>query len=312
MKQRPHNIFIVVLNWNNYSDTVETIESLFKADLLSSKILLVDNGSDDGSGSKLKEKYRDHPNMRVMIREENSGFVGGNNAGIDIALSEGADWIMLLNNDVEVDPGFLKEMIEVADPDPKIGMLAPLIYYYDKKDELWSSAGGFDRLTASIRIRNKNGSRAGDGKPLLGTEFISGCCMLIRSSLIRDVGLLDGDYYFYCEDADLCFRALAKGYKLSIVTGSRIWHKIARGFGGADRPDYMYYQIRNRLLLVKKNFSAAYYIYALFVTVITYVPYRITGMIIRGSGAASVLGCLKAAARALFDVNAKKYGKAEV
>jgi len=274
MTINPDRIFIVVLTWNNYKDTNETLSSLLLSELLGAQILVVDNGSCDGSVEKLQKEYK-QKNITFISNAENLGYVGGNNFGIKYALALGAEYVMLLNNDVKVAPDFFRELLQNIKIHKNVGIVAPIIFYYDHPSIVWSDAGKYNKFFAGVKIKGQNRLFDINDKKVREAQFVSGCCMLVRREVLEKIGLLDDDYYFYSEDLDFCLRAIEKGFNIIVVPESKIWHKIARGYGSSDDPRYLYYQIRNRLLLSKKHYGILHQIYTIIFTAFVYVPYRI-------------------------------------
>ncbi len=113
------------MNWNGKEDTVKCIDSLHKVTYPDFTILISDNASTDGSVDLLKHRY---PDIEVIVNEKNLGFAGGNNTAIRRALQNGSDYVLLLNNDTEVDPRFLSELVKAAEADPAIGIAGSKIY----------------------------------------------------------------------------------------------------------------------------------------------------------------------------------------
>lgn len=175
------------------------------------------------------ERYSDLPSKRRMIlieNDENYGFSEGNNIGIRYALKNlNPDYIMLLNNDTVVDPDFLVELVETGESDDKIGIIGPKIYFYDFNgldDVIWSVGGVVDlsRYPGYHDIEM-------DSEPTGSTidvGWISGAAMLIKASLLPS-NLLNSEYFFGCEDVDLCIGMGEKGYKMVTNLKSKVWHK---------------------------------------------------------------------------------------
>lgn len=266
-------IYIIILSWNNYDDTKETIESLLKSDLLEARILLVDNASTDGSFEKLKKEFESNRSVKMFLNSHNDGFAGGNNIGIKKALAEGADYILLLNNDVIVKKDFLSLLFKNANILSNAGIVAPRIYYYNNKNIVWSDAGFFNKLRVGVSIINKDRLIQDHTSNPVSADFVSGCSMLIKSNVFKDIGFFDEDFFFYSEDMDLCFRAKDAGYAIYLVPDSKIYHKVSKSMGDMSNPLYVYYQVRNRLLLSKKHFSLLFFIYAIIFTEVLYIPY---------------------------------------
>ena len=127
----PKQLAIVLVNWNSFELTKDTLESLHQTTFTNYDCIVVDNGSIDGSGDRIETAF---PNCIVLKSSTNKGFTGGNNIGMDYALQNGYEYIMLLNNDVAVEPNFLEPLISRLDQDPKIGAVQPLIYFHHDRN----------------------------------------------------------------------------------------------------------------------------------------------------------------------------------
>lgn len=274
-------VTIVILNWNGWQDTIECLESLYRIDYVNYNIILLDNGSIDCSiesirnylNSKLRslsiveyggEFHRflsdsiasshqdEHP---VLIKcEKNYGFAEGNNIAIEFALNAmNPEYILLLNNDTVVDRKFLSELIKTAEKDDNFGLVGPKIYYYDfkgRKDIISMAGAKIDMIKGqTIHIGAREKDRGQYDQPL-EADFLEGSCLLIRSSVLKEVGLLNPNYFAYWEEAELCRRASEAGYSLQYMPRSKIWHKISRTSNTIAKT---YYQTRNRLWFMKQH-----------------------------------------------------------
>lgn len=250
------NIYIIILNWNGLNDTFECLKSLRQVTYPNFEVIVVDNDSTGNDVEVLKEKYGSFV-FKFIINESNLGFSGGNNVGIKYAMENGSDYILLLNNDTIVEPDFLSIMIDNSDKNENVGILTPMITYFNDKDKIWSAGGNISRLKASGFTfgHNKN---AADYRFNKTCTFGSGCCMLIKREVIEEVGLLDENYFLYLEDTDYCQRTADAGYKLFYVGESRIYHKVFSTTGRSNDLLPLYYSIRNRLYFARKNFSRTY------------------------------------------------------
>ena len=246
-------VAIIILNWNGKEDTIECLESLKHITYPNYEILLVDNGSTDGSVECFRERY---PGMEIIENGENLGFAEGNNVGIRRAMDEGVDYVLLLNNDTVVNPEFLTELIEVSENNSLIGIVGPKIYYYQSKQIIHFAGGRLNLWTGKpshIGI-NEIDSRKHD--TIKEVDFITGCAFLIKCKLINDVGALDKTFFCYLEEIDLCLRAKKTGAKMCFVPKSKVWHKISKtsekhtGF-------FEYYDTRNRFYIIKNHATLA-------------------------------------------------------
>ncbi len=253
MKTNHPKIFIILVNYNGEKDTLECLDSLKKITYKNYKILLVDNASKNQKEFVLKiQEY--FPEIKVFAQKENTGFAGGNNIGIDYAIKNQADYILLLNNDTKVAPDFLDKLIEASQKNPKGGLFAPKIYFYDKPDVIWhasckfSWAGGGKPMQYMKKDKNKSETK------IKKTEYVSGCAMLIKKDVVQKIGKLNEEFFMYYEDTDYSLRAKKAGFELFYVPSSHIWHKVSQSTKKAmTNPKIHYYHVRNALLLSKRN-----------------------------------------------------------
>jgi GT2 family glycosyltransferase len=285
MSDRP-KIFIVTLNWNNYKDTSQCLSSLRGIDYPNHQVVLVDNASSDGSVGKIGGSF---PEITLIKNANNLGFAEGNNVGIRYALDQGAEYVLLLNNDTIVRPDFLSKLLQPALADPNIGVLGPKIYL-DNSSVIWFAGGKLNKATGVTFHVGEGQFDRGQLNDPLDMDFASGCAMLIKCDVFEKCGLLDKDYYHSYEDADFCIRAKGTGIKIEYVPQSIVYHKLARSSGGRRSAFYLYYRTRNHLLFKQKRKIETLFFWPVFVFL---VLRRVFGALIIGrpSGAwATILG----------------------
>ncbi|MFA4640546.1 glycosyltransferase family 2 protein [Pyrococcus kukulkanii] len=215
--------------------------------------------------------------MILIKNKDNYGFAGGNNVGIKFALSVlNPDYVLLLNNDTVVDKRFLGELVKVAESNEKIGIVGPKIYYYDYngRSDIINFAGEHFILPLAIGIKYGNKKKDNNAfNKVKNVNKIDGACMLIKNSVISNVGLLDERYFLYLEDNDYCIRSKRAGFILLYVPSAIIWHKVSastRGLQGKVSLTTFYYLVRNRFLLTRK-FSLIHWIcYIVFFFIIDF------------------------------------------
>jgi len=245
-------VYILLLNWNSWKDSIEGIESCRNLSYPHFRILLVDNGSTDGSEAILRERF---PEMEVIQTGANLGFAGGNNVGIRYALEQGADYVWLLNNDTVVKPDSLSALVQIAQADKTVGMVGSKIVYHGEPDLLWYAGAVVDSKKPYRPFHlGLNQRDRGQYDAACDTGYITGCSLLARREMIDAVGLLDDDLFLYFEDADWSARAKAAGWRLVYCPESLVYHKVSLSIGGAASPTLLYYTSRNRLYFVKRNF----------------------------------------------------------
>jgi GT2 family glycosyltransferase len=217
----PAAVTIVVLNWNLRDDTLACLASLERAALGGAQVLVVDNGSRDGSVAAIRERF---PHVRVLALPENRGYAGGNNAGIRAALDAGAEGVLLLNNDTEVAPDFLAPLVQAAEPG--VAAVSSTIFRLDRRELL-------DVGYAEVHFGRRHVVQLAGANALPGERFARrqeiqvavGCSVLLRAEALRTVGLFDEEYFAYHEDVDWCLRARKYGYRLLLEPHSRVYHR---------------------------------------------------------------------------------------
>ena len=245
-------LVVVVLNWNGLDDTralLRTLERCRLPDGWSASVLVVDNGSTDGSPQALAAEF---PRAEVLALPENLRFAGGNNRGVARALASGADAVMLLNNDTEADPALLERLLLALAERPGAAAAAPLIYFAAPGGRIWYAGG---RCTPALGLTAHRGLRRDDRgqyRSIEPTGYLTGCCLLARREAWERVGLLDERYHIYAEDADWSLRARAAGYELLFVPTARLWHKVSASAG--DMSGWKVYQrLRANLTLFARH-----------------------------------------------------------
>ncbi|MBU3964767.1 glycosyltransferase family 2 protein [Patescibacteria group bacterium] len=248
-------VSIIILNWNGWQDTLECLDSLAKIDYPNYEIIVVDNGSTDESAEKIKIWINTHKSVisyKLLVNSYNAGFAGGNNVGIKYALKNGADYVLLLNNDTLVEPNFLSELVKIGESDKKIGLIGSKIYFYPPigAPRVWFAGGKINWL--KTRGSHLNYSQTDkEYEALKVTDYLTGCCLLIKREVIEKIGGLSDDYFLYYEDTDYCLQAREAGWQCALAPESHIWHKISRSTKEFS-PSYLYYHARNGLMMAKR------------------------------------------------------------
>jgi len=254
-------VVIIILNWNGKNDTSECLDSLNAITYQNYEIIVVDNGSTDGSQQHFKDKY---PGIFLIETGQNLGFTGGNNRGITAALQKNADYVLLLNNDTIVDRLFLEELVYAAESREDVGILNPKIYYYDQPRLLWYAGGNLSLLQGLPRHFGFQEIDSGQYDKMKEVNFITGCAFLIKRKVIENIGLLDEKFFCYSEDADWSIRAIKAGYKGLYVPSSMIWHKIGISTKVKGIEFGMRMGTRNVMYVVYKHASKMHFVIFLF------------------------------------------------
>lgn len=247
---------IVIVNWNSAAVTSDCLESLRKLIYPNYTVIVVDNGSEDNSVSKLRTEF---PEIILLENHENRGFTGGNNTGIDYALNNKLDLIMLLNNDTIVKPDFANILVEKLLSDNTIGAIQPKIMYNQERDVIWNAGGFFNSFFSLLKTRGLDKTDVGQFDKAECIDWITGCCFLTRSNLVREIGNLDDKFFIYYEDSDWSFKIKNLGFKLMYEPQAIVYHEVGMsnknrsGHGEGNVSPFTYYMIiRNHLFFIRR------------------------------------------------------------
>ncbi|MFQ5527253.1 MAG: glycosyltransferase family 2 protein [Thermoanaerobaculia bacterium] len=219
----------IVLNYNGREVTLQALASLDKMTYPDFDLIHVDNGSTDGSSDAVA---REHPEVVQIRVEENTGAAPGMNVGLDYACREKYDYILVLNNDIEVEPGMLDELMAVAESTDRVGCVGPKAYYFWARDKIWS-AGGVIRFKESVtRERGMLETERGQYERNEEVDYINGCALLTPRSVVEEIGPWDPLFHLAAEDADWCMRMKRRGYRCMYAHRAKLWHMVSHTAGG--------------------------------------------------------------------------------
>jgi GT2 family glycosyltransferase len=267
-------IGVVVVNWRGADDTIACLESLAAASPRPAGVIVVENGSGDGSLAllsawaeggrvsstviherELDGEYRHAGGawLTIVASEHNRGFAGGSNLGIslleaDLRLSH----FLLLNNDAAVEPGYFRDLTAALSAVPDAALLSGTIYEGHDRSRLWYAGGGWLALRSLGKHRRELPTIATP----TSTDFVCGCTMLISRPALARLGRL-AECYFpgYMEDAEYSWRARAAGLRLVYAPHATAYHKVSASFGAeASSPTLSFTKQRHRMLFVRRNY----------------------------------------------------------
>lgn len=240
-----NNIAVIILNWNGKKDTIPCLESVKKIKYGRFVPIVVDNGSTDDSAEAIKSQF---PDLVLIETNQNLGYAGGNNVGIEYALKRGFEWIFLLNNDTLVDEHILDEMLKLA-PTYQIIGAKPYVYPFNGKlDHLggkWNLKKGHFDLVGQNQTDEE---LQWDGQ----IDYVTGCSILIHRSVFETIGVLEPKFFLFWEESDFCHRATKAGFKIGVSLSAVLYHKGSASFVGG-KPHSTYFWWRNRLLWIERN-----------------------------------------------------------
>lgn len=224
-------VYAVILAFNHYEDTRECLKSLEETDYEALSIIVVDNGSSDGTPNKIRAEF---PNVQVIETGRNLGVPWGYNIGFSCALRMGAEYILMLNNDTVVDPQMLRYLVDAAQSDPEVGILMPKVLYYHNPEVIWAVGGRHRTFPPAHVIVGQNRPGAAFDKPFY-LEYALSCGLLIHRRAFEKAGLFDPGYFFYFDDWDFSQRVRAHGLKILFVPEARMWHKVSKTTRDANK-----------------------------------------------------------------------------
>ena len=197
----PKQIAIIIVNWNSYDLTHDTLVSLSKTTYTNYDIIVVDNCSEDGSGDKLKENLS---NIILLQSTKNNGFTGGNNIGMQYAIEHGYENVLLLNNDVAVAPNFIEPLLQKLASHEKISAVQPLIYFHHNHELIWNAGSKYNALLGIPRTPQYNKKDIGQQeiKKQKQIDWITGCAIMLKTKALQKVGLFRESFFIYYEDVD--------------------------------------------------------------------------------------------------------------
>lgn len=255
LSQSP-SLAIVIVSWNSFDITANCLRSLRELQYDDFETIVVDNGSEDDSVAQFIEHF---PEIKLLRNTENKGFTGGNNTGIQYALDEEKELIMLLNNDTLVTPDFANILVGQLKADDSIGAIQPKIMYNQEHNIIWNAGGKFNAFFSLSKPIGLDEIDSGQHDEAKDVDWITGCCFLVRSEIVKKVGLLDDKFFIYYEDSDWSFKIKAEGYRLRYEPKALIYHEVGmsnknrNGHNEGNISPFTHYQVvRNHLFMVKR------------------------------------------------------------
>lgn len=276
---KPVRVAVILLNWNGWRDTIRCLESLLASDQTVFQVVLIDNGSTDGSVQRIEawaatriaavtydrtqalaggvesEEAKMATLTRslvLIVNEQNMGFGAGNNVGLSYALAHSFDVMWVLNNDTTVDTECMTRMLWELERAPRVGAVGCVVYQMDHPQtvQLWGGAHVDMALGIAPHISSSSASHR--------LNMLSGVSLLLRAEALRETGLFDESFFMYWEDSDLSFRLRSAGWDLRVAPDARIWHQESSSLGGrANTTRDHYYNESLRKFFVKHSWLPA-------------------------------------------------------
>jgi len=278
--RKKFRIGVLLVNYRQWDLTRSCIDSLLASDGVDITIGLIDNNSpgDVPEWVENSEKILFHRN------DINLGLTSGNNTAFELVCRKNVEYVLILNNDTEVDPDALMLLAEHLENNPDTGIAAPAIPFAESPDTIWSAGGKFFRWRMSL-IQIYNSVKDLPARPV-EMKQVTGCAIMMRSNDYRRAGLQDPDLFVYSEDTDLCFRVTEMGMRIYLIPDAIVLHHVSVSVGGVYSPFAVYFTHRNRYIVASRYLKVytfilfnIYYIFITFYKTIAY-PLRKQGYLV--------------------------------
>lgn len=241
-------IAVVVLTWNGRQYTLDCLRSVAQQSQ-SHTVYVVDNASTDGTADAVRQQF---PTAHLIRTAENLGYAAGNNRGLAAAFADGADAVLVLNNDTTLAPDTLGHLISAANAHPTAGILSPVILFAQPPHNVWFAGAGINRWTGQTHHWGYGVPYQRVRKEARYIERATGCALLITRACHNATVGFDERLFLYFEDAEYSLRARAAGFSILLVPQAIVYHHVSAASGGEKSPDTLYYSTRNSVVVLDK------------------------------------------------------------
>jgi GT2 family glycosyltransferase len=240
-------VSIITINYNQLQHTCAMLDSLRQLTYPDVEVIVVDNASPENPASVITSQY---PEVKFLPSEKNLGFAGGNNLGVASATGE---YLLFLNNDTEVDPGFLEPLVSLFETNSEAGAASPKILYYNSDNTIqYVGSTCINPFTGRNKRVGYLEKDHGQHDTLKETDLAHGAAMMVPRKVIDKVGAMPEFFFLYYEEIDWCESIKKAGYKIFVVPEAKIYHKESMSVGKKSTLK-TYYMTRNRLLFMRRN-----------------------------------------------------------
>ncbi len=250
MSEQQPLVYAVTLNWNRPDDTIACLRSLAAQTYPNLRTLVVDNGSTDDSLARIAAAC---PEALRLARGDNGGFARGMNLGIREALARGAAFVFILNNDTFLAEDAVARLVAAMRMTAVFAALAPIIYYADAPQRVWSVGGQINPWLLETRENLRGAIDEGQWTAVMERDFVPGCGLLLTRASLEKTRGFDERFFMYYEDLDFCLRIRETGQKIGVLPTAKMWHKVSLSSGGSDSPNERYWMARSSVLYFRKH-----------------------------------------------------------
>jgi hypothetical protein len=242
-------VAIVIVNWNRRKLLLEAVESCYATNWQDLEVIVVDNGSSDGSSESVLEHY---PDVVLIRNKQNAGFAIGSNQGLERALEDKSDFILFLNNDATLAEYAISEMVSFLNDHPRVGAVAPYIFYYADRDLIWFGGGIVSIWQGKFAHRAIRERFDFTKHKQVRCDYLTGCAFLIKAECIKQVGDFDTTMGIYSEDVDLSLRIRKNGWKLWTIPEAKCYHRVSVSSGGELSAFKAFHRGRSNAIIIKR------------------------------------------------------------
>lgn len=240
--QSHEKVVVVIVNWERPGDTIQCVESILESDYQNIEVILVDNGSQDNSVDQFRNKFN---MLNIIELEDNLGFTGGYNAGIDSACKLGVDYIFILNNDTVVEKNTISRLVQAG-----WDISVPKITFYDSPTTIWAAGARWRPFPPTIKMIGYKKQDHPKYNLSQKIDYTTGCALLVKREVFEKVAGFDSRYINYMEDYDFSYRARENGFVIGYVPGAIVLHKVSRSLGESS-PQRWRFLGRNTVLFYR-------------------------------------------------------------
>lgn len=256
MKNRNPKVIVLILSYNGKELLDESVSSYLSNDYSNFEVSVIDNGSNDGTKEFVESKY---PDVKVIRLEKNQGYSGGFNFGLEYSFNKNeADYVLITNNDVKADKRVIKELVQVAETDNKIGFVSGKVYYYDAPNILQTIGKKEDHLRWNGDHLGAREKDIGQYDEVCERIFLDDVFTLVNKDVFIKIGGYDTEFFLQAEEFDWQARAKKNGFKLYFTPQAKIWHKESMTIG-KQSPLKAYYDARNPMIVILKYKSSDFF-----------------------------------------------------
>ena len=227
------HIKILILNWNGKHLLKPCLGSVTSIDYPNYSVMVIDNGSVDDSVKMVNDNF---PEVDILELKKNYGFAGGYNRCFTQLKDNNSEFVLLLNNDTEVDSNILSSFIQAKDKYGEINLYGGKIFYQKNPRIIWYAGGNVNLKYFKISHRGIRQTDSAEYSKPMQTDYITGCCLFTSMEIIKQLNGFDERFNMYGEDVDLCLRANKVGINCYFIPEAKLWHYVSASIGGNWSP----------------------------------------------------------------------------